>query len=104
MSAHDLARFSDPISALEFAVGYSHALAARLAELVDALPDDRLRYQAKNGEHIRSEVTAMRKALDQVRLVSVDALKLGIDARRPRMQQGDRRPARPCAEPGPPGG
>jgi hypothetical protein len=87
VSADDLARFSDPISALEFCVGYSHALAVRLAGLVDELPDDRLRYTAKNGEHLRGEVVAAQKALDQLRAVSVDALKLGIDARRPRMQQ-----------------
>jgi hypothetical protein len=67
MSADDLARFSDPVAALEFAVGYSHALAVRLGALVDEIPDSRLRYENKTGEHLRGEVTAMQKALDTLR-------------------------------------
>src|SRR5712691_8054800 len=49
----DLAQFSDPFEALEFAVSYSHALALRLAKIVEALPDADLRYRGKIGEQLR---------------------------------------------------
>src|SRR5487761_1324675 len=72
----DLSRYSDPFAALEFAVGYSYALAERLAAIVSEIPDDQLRYPGKAGEQLRGEVTAAQHALDSVRHAATDALKL----------------------------
>jgi hypothetical protein len=77
----DLARFADPYAALEFCVGYSHALAQRLAAIVEAIPDSELRYHGRAGEQLRGEVTAMQRALDSLRGAAVDTLKLNLDAR-----------------------
>ena len=59
----DLARYQDPFDALEFVTSYSYAFAERLAKVVEAIPDDQLRYQGKLGEQLRGEVTAMQRAL-----------------------------------------
>src|SRR5260370_40269638 len=64
VSGLDLTQYSDPIAALEFAVGYTHALATRLAGLVEQIPDDQLAYRTKSGEHLRGEVVAAQRALD----------------------------------------
>src|SRR5579862_8840072 len=52
----DVTEFADPYSALESAIGYGHALALRLARLVEAIPDDQLRYRGKISEQVRGEI------------------------------------------------
>ena len=83
----DLSEFSDPYDALEFAVGYSHALAQRLAGLVDAIPDSELRYQGRISEQLRGEVTAAQAALRDLRQGATDAAKLGLAERRVAIHQ-----------------
>ena len=78
----DLSGYSNPVQALEFAVGFSHALAVRLAWLVEQIPDDHLAYRTKTGEHLRGELTAAQRALSDLRAAATDSLKLGLDARR----------------------
>jgi hypothetical protein len=68
----DLSRYSDPVRALEFAVSYSHALAERLAGLVEQIPDRELA--------CRGEVVAAMKALADLRAAAVDSLRIGLDA------------------------
>ncbi len=83
----DLGQFSDPFAALEFSVSYSHALAVRLAKIVEALPDDQLRYQGKIGEQLRGEVTAAQRALSDLRAAAEGSLKLGLAERRARISE-----------------
>jgi hypothetical protein len=83
----DLSKYADPFAALEFAVGYSYALAERLAAIVSEIPDDQLRYPGKAGEQLRGEVTAAQHALDSVRHAATDALKLGLAEKRVAVQQ-----------------
>jgi len=79
----DLSAYSDPVAALEHAVGLTHAMALRLAGLVEAIPDGQLVWRSdKSGEHVRGEVVAAMKALDSLRAASVDALRLGLESRR----------------------
>ena len=78
----DLSRYSDPVQALEFAVSFTHRLAARLAEMVEQIPDDQLVYRTKTGEHLRGELTAAQRALADLRAAATDSLRLGLDARR----------------------
>jgi len=83
----DLTQFSDPFEALEFTVSYSHALALRLAKIVEAMPDSELRYQGKIGEQLRGEVTAAQRALADLRAASAESLKLGLAERRARISE-----------------
>jgi hypothetical protein len=78
----DLSQYADPYDALEWAMSYSYALAARLAALVEAIPDDQLRYRGKIGEQLRGEITAVQTALRDLRQGATDAAKLGLAERR----------------------
>lgn len=83
----ELARYADPFEALQFAVSYSYAFADRMARVVEAIPDDKLRYEGKLGEHLRGEVVAMQRALSDLRLAAEGSLKLGLAERRQRLEE-----------------
>lgn len=78
----DLSAFSDPFAALETALGHQHALALRLLALVEAIPDDQLRYRGKIGEQLRGEVIAAQTALRDLRGAAEGAMRLNLADRR----------------------
>jgi hypothetical protein len=77
----DLSQYSDPVKALEFAIGYSRKLATRLALVVDSIPDDQLAYRGRLGDQVRGELTACRRALSDLRGAAAEALKIGLAER-----------------------
>jgi len=83
----DLSRYADPFDCLEFVTSYSFAFAERLARVVEAIPDQDLRYQGKLGEQLRGEVAAMQRALADAGRVATDSLKLGLAERRARLSE-----------------
>lgn len=83
----ELARYADPYDCLEFVTSYSFAFAERLAKVVEAIPDDKLRYEGKLGEQLRGEVAAMQRALADAGRVATDSVKLGLMERRARIEE-----------------
>ena len=83
----ELARYADPYDCLEFVTSYSFAFAERLAKVVEAIPDDKLRYKGKLGEQLRGEVAAMQRALADACRVATDSVKLGLMERRARIEE-----------------
>ena len=81
MDDRDLSQYSDPVKALEFAVAYSHKLATRLALVAESIPDEDLAYRGKLGDQVRGELTALQRALSDLRSGAAEALKIGLAER-----------------------
>ncbi len=83
----DLGALGDPFTALETALGHSHALAERLMKIVDKIPDDQLSYRGKLAEQVRGELTAAQRALSDLRQAAAESLKIGLAERRARIDE-----------------